>query len=66
MGSASTKMELMTVCVPRDRLETRTMADAKVRCTNPKTNGTLRREGDCEKAGDGNCNNNGEGQRKGS
>ena len=66
MGSASTKMELMTVCVPRDRLETRTMADAKVRCTNPKANGTLRRGGNCEKAGDGNCNNIGEGQRKGS
>ena len=66
MGSASTKMEVMTVCVPRDRLETRTMADAKVRCTNPTTNGTLRRRGDCEKVGGGNCNNSWEGQRKGS
>ena len=66
MGSASTKMELMTVCVPRDRLETRTMADAKVRCTDPKTNRILGRRGDCEKAGNGNCNNSGEGQTKGS
>ena len=61
MGSASTKMEVTTVCVPRDRLETRTTADVKVGYTKPKTNGTLGRRGDCDKAGGGNCNNGGGG-----
>ena len=46
--------------------QTRNPNDGRCEGTLYKTNGTLRREGDCEKAGGENCNNRGEGKRKGS